>query len=427
MYKVILVDDDELVRVGLESLVSFSKKGFQIIDSLSNAKQALDSIRKNQPDVVITDMYMPEINGVQLIREGKQLCPSAIFIVLSCQNNIDFIKEALRAGATDYLLKSSIVNPKSTASLLDKISDACQMRHRLSGTAPAESDPKAMLREYLRGGAVSPENLRQELYRRGFDAANGGLHLSALQFNHYESMSSCSGSEEALLAKIEQYIDGFLSEYGAGLCVHDEKGCFLLLQQIRASALSITADDRLLSICERLRLCVRNTFLHTCSIYVCRSHHLEELPAAAEELAVLVGSGAANPDSIFPVASDPEHSVTRSISSGSKSDPINNVIRYIERNYASPITLDELAGIANFSKYHLCRKFKDATNMGIVNYILLLRINKAKELLLESDLYVFEISQQVGFNDTSYFNRTFKRITGLTPNEFQSQSRRDHQ
>lgn len=267
MYKVILVDDDELVRVGLESLVSFSKKGFQIIDSLSNAKQALDSIRKNQPDVVITDMYMPEINGVQLIREGKQLCPSAIFIVLSCQNNIDFIKEALRAGATDYLLKSSIVNPKSTASLLDKISDACQIRHRLSGTAPAESDPKAMLREYLRGGAVSPEILRQELYRRGFDAANGGLHLSALQFNHYESMSSCSGSEEALLAKIEQYIDDFLSEYGAGLCVHDEKGCFLLLQQIRASALSITSDDRLLSICERLRLCAQYFsayLLHIC-------------------------------------------------------------------------------------------------------------------------------------------------------------------
>ena len=56
----------------------------------------------------------------------------------------------------------------------------------------------------------------------------------------------------------------------------------------------------------------------------------------------------------------------------------------------------------------------------------MLRINKAKELLLESNLYVFEISQQVGFNDTSYFNRTFKRITGYTPNEFQSLSRQAH-
>ncbi len=58
--------------------------------------------------------------------------------------------------------------------------------------------------------------------------------------------------------------------------------------------------------------------------------------------------------------------------------------------------------------------------MGIINYILMLRIDKAKELLLESDCgYIFEIAEKVGFNDTSYFNRTFKRITGYTPNEFQ--------
>lgn len=420
MYKVILVDDDELVRVGLESLVSFSKKGFQIVDSLSNAKQALESIRKNQPDVVITDMYMPEINGVQLIREGKRLCPTAVFIVLSCQNNIDFIKEALRAGATDYLLKSSIVNPKSTENLLDKITAACQMRHRLSGTAQTEGDPKAMLREYLRGGAISLDVLRQELYGKGFDVTGGTLYLSALQFNHYETMCSCSGSEEELLAKIEQYIDEFLQEYGAGLCVYDEGGCFLLLQQIRASALSITPDERLLSICERLRLCVRNTFLHTCSIYIDRAHTLEELPIAAGELIRLASGGSCREDAIVHIELELGEEGVRNPSAEPRNGPIDNVIRYIERNYASPITLDELAGIANFSKYHLCRKFKDITHMGIVNYILLFRVNKAKELLLESDQYVFEISQQVGFNDTSYFNRTFKRITGYTPNEYQS-------
>ena len=128
MYKVILVDDDELVRVGLESLVQFSQKGFQIIDALSSTQAALKSIYKNQPDVVITDMYMPECNGIQLIREGKRLCPTAIFVVLSCHNNIDFIKEALAAGAFDYLLKSTIVNPESAEQLLDKITTACKMR-----------------------------------------------------------------------------------------------------------------------------------------------------------------------------------------------------------------------------------------------------------------------------------------------------------
>ena len=417
MYKVILVDDDELVRVGLESLVSFSKKGFQIVDSLSNAKQALESIRKKQPDVVITDMYMPEVNGVQLIREGKRLCPAAVFIVLSCQNNIEFIKEALRAGASDYLLKSSIVNPKSAEKLLDKIMDACQMRHRLSGALQAGGDPKTLLREYLRGTAALTDALRQELYGEGFDVTGGKLYLSVLQFNSYETMLSCSGSEEELLAKIEQYVDGFLQEYGAGLCVYDEKGRFFLLQQISASALPISPDDRLLSICERLRLCVRNTFLHTCSIYVDQAHALEELSMAAGDMLGLMDGDGVREDTIIHAALELEASGSRNPSEAN--GPIEQALRYIERNYASPITLDELAGVANFSKSHLCRKFKDVTHMGVVNYILQLRIDKAKELLLESNRYVFEISQQVGFNDTSYFNRTFKRITGYTPNEYQ--------
>lgn len=424
MYKVILVDDDELVRFGLESLVSFSKKGFQIVDSLSNARQALESIRKNQPDVVITDMYMPEINGVQLIREGKRLCPAAVFIALSCQNNIEFIKEALRAGATDYLLKSSIVNPKSAEALLDKITDACRMRHRLSGTEQTQRDPKALLREYLRGGAVPEDALRQELYSKGFDMTGKAVYLSILQFNHYESMSSCSGSEEELLAKIEQYVDEFLQEYGAGLCVYDEEGRFLLLQQIQASAIPISPDDRLLSICERLRLCVRNTFLHTCSIYVDQPHNLEELPMAAGELIPFASWEGHGEDTIIHAALELEAAGTRNPSEAN--GPIEQVIRYIERNYASPITLDELAGVANFSKSHLCRKFKDVTHTGVVNYILQLRIDKAKELLLESDRYVFEISQQVGFNDTSYFNRTFKRLTGYTPNEYQTLYKKKH-
>lgn len=419
MYKVILVDDDELVRVGLESLVCFAKKGFQIIDTLSSAKAALESIHKNQPDVVITDMYMPEFNGIQLIREGKQLCPTAIFIVLSCHNNIDFIKEAFRAGAYDYLLKSTIVNPKNAEQLLDKIASACDMRSHLpAATQDAGANFKELLLSYLQGRIISPDTVQQSLYIKGFDVTGSGFYLSGLQFDNYGALRSVVGNEEELLSKLEQYIDGFLSEYGAGFSVYYENGGFLLLQQVKASTLAISPDDRLLSICERLRICIKNQFLHTCSIHVSTQHTLEQLPAAVQALLSSM-AGPLHADSIVRVAPEPPEAC----SAGERNappDPIESVIRYIEENYTSAITLDELANIANFSKYHLCRKFKDVMHMGIINYILMLRIDKAKELLLESDCgYIFEIAEKVGFNDTSYFNRTFKRITGYTPNEFQ--------
>ena len=63
-------------------------------------------------------------------------------------------------------------------------------------------------------------------------------------------------------------------------------------------------------------------------------------------------------------------------------------------------------------------EFKEKTKTSIINYILMVRIDKAKELLLQNQDRIFVVAQKVGFNDTSYFNRIFKKVTGYTPKEF---------
>lgn len=425
MYSVILVDDDELVRVGLESLDCFSAKGFQIIDALSSGRQALASIEKNQPDVVITDMYMPEIDGLQIIRDGKKLCPDTIFVVLSCHNDIDSIKEALHLGAFDYLLKSSIVDPKNAEKLMDRILAACNMRKvsrgsALSGHAPND---KQLILSYLRGESGCTAAAKQALLRRGFDLTSSNIFLAGLQLDNYSTIQQMVSDERALLQKIEQHIDRLLEAYGSGFAMYYKDGLFFLLQQVNSVTAAISPYSRMLSICERMRISMKNQFLHTCSIYINHSQRSDQLPQACRTILSEINSTrsinfdsvidlVAGSASIYDTQEDPDVEVP--------SGAIDNVIHYIEAHYASPITLDELAGIANFSKYHLCRKFKEVTHTGIVNYILSYRIEKAKELLKQADSrFVFEIAQAVGFNDASYFNRTFKKFTGYTPNEYQ--------
>lgn len=424
MYKILLVDDDELVRVGLESLTSFSQKGFEIVGALSGGQAALEAIRKFQPDVVFTDMYMPEMNGIQLIREGRKLCPSAIFVVLSCHNNIDFIKEALQAGACDYILKSTVVDPVGAGKFLDKIACACAMRSRIPAKARPASGRKELLDRFLTGTEPILETVQQELYIQGFDLNSPHFFLSLLEFDNYSSFRSIVTDEEELVRKIEHYLDDFLSGYGAGLAVPQGDGRFLLLQQVKSTILAISPYEKLLSVCERLRMCIKNEFLHTCRIYVETPHPLEELPACAQVLL------SADPASFGPhcdsiVKAESKDSCAKDHSREESEDhlfvdPVEYVISHIETHYASPITLDELAESTGFSKYHLCRKFKEVTHTGIVNYIINYRIERAKELLQNPDSgFIFEIAQAVGFNDASYFNRTFKKLTGCTPNEYQ--------
>lgn len=93
---------------------------------------------------------------------------------------------------------------------------------------------------------------------------------------------------------------------------------------------------------------------------------------------------------------------------------------YMEKNYKYPITLDELADLICVSKSYLCRTFKEAYGITPVSYLLKVRINKAKQLLISTDMKIKLLCQETGFNDTSYFCMIFKRMEGMTPDEFRS-------
>ncbi len=96
------------------------------------------------------------------------------------------------------------------------------------------------------------------------------------------------------------------------------------------------------------------------------------------------------------------------------------VIRYIEENYTKDLTLDSLCGIVNMNKSHLCRVFKKAIGITMIDYLNFIRIWNAEKLLATTDEKILNVSMNVGFSNISYFNRTFKQTTGMTPSEYKN-------
>lgn len=99
---------------------------------------------------------------------------------------------------------------------------------------------------------------------------------------------------------------------------------------------------------------------------------------------------------------------------------IANAIRYIRANYASQLTLDQIAEHVGISKYHLCREFKAFTGSSIVQTVNLLRCTQAK-LLMEGGSSVSAAALSCGFDNLSYFSRTFKKLMGVLPSQLTSQ------
>ena len=98
--------------------------------------------------------------------------------------------------------------------------------------------------------------------------------------------------------------------------------------------------------------------------------------------------------------------------------PVRLACEYIDKNYQEDINLNKISNYVSLSKNYFCNIFKKETGITIWDYLIRIRMEEAKRMLLETEQKTYEISERVGYDDPSYFGRLFKKYTGFTPMEF---------
>ncbi|MEE1078341.1 MAG: AraC family transcriptional regulator [Agathobacter sp.] len=99
-------------------------------------------------------------------------------------------------------------------------------------------------------------------------------------------------------------------------------------------------------------------------------------------------------------------------------DKMKPVLKYIENNYMEKITIEEIAKVAEFSESHFMRYFKETMGTSFIDYLKDYRLTMASRLLISSESSILDIAAEVGFDNLSYFNRSFKQKYGMTPSQF---------
>ena len=105
MYKAMLVDDENLITEGLKNIIDWEKLNITVIETAENGKEALNKFRQNPVDIVITDINMPLINGIDLLTEIKSIDENVKFIILSGYEDFSYAKAAISIGVEAYILK----------------------------------------------------------------------------------------------------------------------------------------------------------------------------------------------------------------------------------------------------------------------------------------------------------------------------------
>ena len=112
MKKIVIADDDFLVRTYLKQMLPWEERGFVIAGDAKNGREALALVRSENPILLITDICMPVMNGIDLIKELKAAGSSVHILVLSCHDDFSYVKEAMRLGIDDYILKTDLTPEK---------------------------------------------------------------------------------------------------------------------------------------------------------------------------------------------------------------------------------------------------------------------------------------------------------------------------
>ena len=108
MTKVLIADDEPLVRIGVKSSIDWEKLGLVLVGEAENGKETLELIERYSPDIILLDIGMPVMSGIQVLQAMKAKGIRAQTLVLSCHNEIDYVKQAIKLGAFDYVLKLSL-------------------------------------------------------------------------------------------------------------------------------------------------------------------------------------------------------------------------------------------------------------------------------------------------------------------------------
>lgn len=195
MYKLMIVEDELLMRVGIRSMLNWEEYGFCIAGEASNGKEALELALEKVPDLIITDIRMPVMDGLALIKQLSPSLKNCKYVILSNFDELDYVKNALKFGATDYLIKSEI-NEQSLIELLTNIREKLQSeQHPLNALPYVSSDYSKSIR-YLKDSffqdIVSGFTHEKELITKAkelhFRIQSDQLVVIKFIVNHYEKV-----------------------------------------------------------------------------------------------------------------------------------------------------------------------------------------------------------------------------------------------
>ena len=410
--KVFLVDDEIVIREGIRESFPWDDTPYTLVGEAPDGEMALPIIRDTNPDIVITDIKMPFMDGLELCRELKSQMPWIGIIVLSGYDEFEYARQCIKLGVREYLLKP--INSADLREALDKVSAQLKeerktLEHAASLRARMEDGGK-FLKEKLIGSLFSDETALEDAHDVLKQLRSMGCPVPAPFYVVIDAAFSPTTTGQEAAAVLAESSGGIVnasaSRTGTRLLV---LGDTAEDAEERAYAVATSLSQELeRSECKDIRVGIGEIVDNPEKIFQSfkTARHIRHLLAERkDERAVILGvreMGEVSDEKVPSVISEAK--------------------LYMSQNYTNPnLMLQDVAKAVNMSKSRFSTVFSQTTGQSFTEYLIYLRLSKAKELLKSSALKSSQIASEIGYNDSHYFSYIFKKNVGMTPSDYRAQ------
>ncbi|MFB9328151.1 response regulator [Paenibacillus aurantiacus] len=377
MLRMLIVEDERWEREGLAEFWDWSMFGISKVDTAVDGIDGLEKALAVEPDIIITDIRMPGMDGIEMAKQVREQLPDVRIIVLTGYDDFGFAREAIRFSASDYVLKP--IEEDELRKTVEKVVAECRQHAGQQSLEQGRSVQWALF--YGLDGDVG--EAEEEEAKRAFAPRAADFARSCQEAARDIRIQAAACRQEAALDRAGELFAMFESETGAG------------------RELTVAIVNALLT-----ELCL-----------LLGEHELPE-PVRPQRLLAY-----ASLKEIEEAVRGYMIEWMRQMEDKrlNKDDfVIRKVSEIVESRYGSTeLSVTMLAEAAFLSANHLGVVFKKATGKTVHEYIAEVRMTKAEEQLRLSKRKVAQIAAEVGIPNTSYFCSLFKQAYGMTPGEYQ--------
>lgn len=445
MLNVMVVDDDYLVRQGFIRIMPWESYGMRVVCEASDGAAALATLREHDVDVLITDLAMPVMSGLELMKQAKEQYPHLHMVVLTFHHEFDLVRDALRLGALDYITKVELEEDQM-GSILQRIRDRVGQRApsaappaaAIVGQAFAEDAATAVFlatgaeKEWRLAEPGSPDSAgdrAEEVRTAGDPAGRHPMDGAKVRWTGVRGME-----RKELLQKLRLYGEHVLY-YAAG----EDAASMLELPAARLDEVVPPAKEEAIRLGLEWR---RLSWMTDQALYdaLLRDTEKLRLPAAQLEqmfyMAIEEWSKVFDADAFRIEPSRRPHTwrcwtrwlgdvrqrvqamAGRQAYSLEVIACVTKAVDLVRQDLTVEIQLPDIARKVGMSRSYFSRCFHDIIGVTFQDYIRDSRIRRAKTLLQSTNKSVGWIASESGYPNERYFSRVFREVTGMLPRDY---------